>query len=142
MIASACVTVNLAWQAIGEVRLDIGSRLTFPKAPAKAGLYRFEVAQSQQYAAYIGETDQLPRRFQHYRTPGPSQQTNLRVNAHFLEVLKTGGKISDTVVTTASIEINDNPSRPADFSQKCERVLLEHAAICSERGAEVRILNA
>jgi len=136
------LTTIFEWQPLGEIDIDIRSRLAFPKAPSKPGLYRFGVDQSQQHSVYIGETDQLPRRFQHYRTPGPSQQTNLRLNALFLEVLKTHGKISVSIVTHASIEMTDGPERPADLSKKWERVLLEHSAICTERSANVRLLNA
>ena len=36
---------------------------------------------------YVGETDQLKRRFEGYRTPGVSQTTNIRLNAVLVALL-------------------------------------------------------
>ena len=38
---------------------------------------------------YIGETDSLNRRFQQYRTPGPTQTTNIRLNLLMRKIIKS-----------------------------------------------------
>jgi hypothetical protein len=75
------VTVQFAWQPLGEVKLDADGELLFPVVEDQAGLYRFEFVKDGIAHAYIGETDRLRRRFYHYQNPGPSQQTNTRLNA-------------------------------------------------------------
>jgi len=49
-------------------------KLSFPLAPEVPGIYRFDLGE----LVYVGETDRLRRRFQHYRTPGP---THIRIFA-------------------------------------------------------------
>lgn len=80
------VSVIFSWSSLGPVGLDSG-RLAFPRAPERPGIYRLDLGDR----VYIGETDRLRRRFQHYRTPGPSQRTNVRLNKATVEVLDRGG---------------------------------------------------
>jgi predicted GIY-YIG superfamily endonuclease len=138
---SVDVTVRFEWKVIGYIRLGEGDRLVFPKASSRAGLYRFEIERAQGRAAYIGETDQLDRRFQHYRTPGPSQRTNLRLNALMLEALKAGDAISVAIMTEGAVITLDGREREAHLLEKSERVLLEQAAIYAARDAAIPILN-
>lgn len=135
------LTVRFEWKAIGHVRLGDGDRLVFPKASSRPGLYRFEIERAQGRAAYIGETDQLDRRFQHYRTPGPSQRTNLRLNALMLEVLKAGDAISVAIMTEGAVITLAGREHEAHLLEKSERVLLEHAAIYAVRDSAIQILN-
>ncbi len=135
------LSVRFEWKVIGNVRLGEGDRLVFPKTSLQPGLYKFEIDQAQSRAVYIGETDQLDRRFQHYRTPGPSQRTNLRLNALILEVLKAGGIVSVAIMTEGAVITLDGQQRAAKLIEKTERVLLEHAAIYTARDVTTRILN-
>lgn len=75
------VTVSWDWRVCGQVTL-VGEKLVFPRAPNAAGVYRltFQDDRGRQTGVYVGEADLLLRRFQQYRTPGVSQQTNLRLN--------------------------------------------------------------
>ena len=50
--------------AVGRVGLDPQGKLTFPRAPSRPGLYRFEFDGAKGSQEYIGETDKLDRRFQ------------------------------------------------------------------------------
>src|SRR6266487_2526507 len=93
-------TVEFAWEELGVLTLDKG-RLRFPSAPSVASVYRFDLGDR----VYIGETDRLPRRLQHYRTPGPSQATNLRLNKVMTELLRTG-QILVSVITAATVELD------------------------------------
>ena len=77
------VTVDFSWRDVGTIAAE-GGRLRFPTVPDAPGIYRFDLGDR----IYIGETDRLRRRFQHYRTPGLSQTTNVRLNAAILPLLR------------------------------------------------------
>lgn len=136
------LSVRFSWRKIGEVALDGQGKLKFPQAPARPGLYRFDVTGPSGRQAYIGETDTLDRRFQHYRTPGPSQSTNIRLNALMREIVKGGGSVSVAVVTDGVTVALDGGEKAARLELKAERVLLEHAAIYAARALGLPIINA
>lgn len=129
------VTVDFAWRDVGAITVEAG-RLRFPDVPESPGVYRFDLGQ----AVYIGEADRLRRRFQHYRTPGAGQPTNLRLNALMLRLLGEGGAVAVCTVTTASIEVDDQRS-PLDFREKSARLLVENAALTAKRMAGGRVEN-
>jgi len=136
------VATKLEWRSIGDVTLDSSGKVSFPKTPCLPGLYRFEFESPHMCAVYIGQTDQLVRRMQHYRTPGPSQRTNLRLNSVMRDVLSGGGRVSLAVITDqAHIDLNGD-QRAADLSCKSERVFMEHAALCAAITANTQVLNA
>lgn len=93
------VAVMFSWSSLGDVGLDAG-RLVFPRAPERPGIYRFDLGGG----VYVGETDRLRRRFQHYRTLGPSQRTNLRLNQAIRDVLDGKGRVAVSVVLEATID--------------------------------------
>lgn len=93
---------------------------------------------------YIGEAELLPRRFQHYRTPGTagrSQQTNQRLHPIMVGTLAGGGQIRVEIVTEAQAAGSDGIARPLDLSGKAERVLIEHAAEVGERRTGSPVIN-
>jgi hypothetical protein len=135
------VLLLFAWEPLGQVKLDGGMGLVFPKSPARPGLYRFEISTPNSPAVYIGETELLPRRFQNYRTPGVSQITNERLNLRLKDVLKAGGKVSVSIITrSAYLDVNGK-RRVLDLTRKHERVLAEHAAIVGLEAEPMKILN-
>jgi multidrug efflux pump subunit AcrA (membrane-fusion protein) len=121
------VSVDFSWENIGVVFIELGS-LRFPRAPESPGVYRFDFGQS----VYIGETDRLPRRFQHYRTPGPSQHTNIRLKGRMLEHLNAGESVVVSIITRATINV-DGVDSELDLTKKSSRLLLESAALSSVR---------
>ena len=135
------IRLEYHWQSLGQVRIDANGRLLFPTAPRQPGLYRFRLVDSGAARHYVGETDNLRRRFQHYRTPGPSQQTNIRMNKEFLGHLAEGKNIElDIVIEGIHISAGDEPVR-VDLANKPVRRLLEHAALVDEAAAGVQLLN-
>ena len=90
--SEVAVSVQFQWQGLGTMRRDEKDLLTFPVAPRRPGLYRFRLCGIGQIRHYIGETDELRRRFQHYRTPGRTQQTNIRLNERFRVHMAAGGE--------------------------------------------------
>ncbi|MFC3097086.1 GIY-YIG nuclease family protein [Alteraurantiacibacter palmitatis] len=135
------VTMAFSWVPVGAVSLDEQQKLRFPKTAAQPGLYRFEIISAESLTQYIGETDQLSRRLQHYRTPGPSQRTNLRLNALLVEHLNRGDRVSLSAVTEGVTASCAGREHHVDLSVKSERVLLECAALLNARAAGVPTLN-
>jgi hypothetical protein len=121
------VAVDFVWRSVGVLRLD-ASKLRFPEVAEVPGVYRFDLGDR----AYIGEADRLRRRFAHYRNPGPSQSTNIRLNTVMLDLLTGGGPIDVSVVTDATAVV-DGRTVPLDLSHKAARLLVESAALTAER---------
>lgn len=128
------VEISFVWTEIGAASLIDDGTLLFPDAPKTAGLYRFAVQSERRAGVYVGETVNLRRRFQQYRTPGARQQTNLRLNKVLVDALKSGGMVSVSIVEAAAVS-NWN------LTDKIHRVMLEHAAIASELAAGAKVLN-
>ncbi len=114
--------MTFSWRPVGTLGLEAG-RLRFPDVADVPGVYRFDLGER----VYIGEADRLRRRFQHYRTPGPRQMTNLRLNEVMLGLLATSTPIEVCTVTAAELEI-DGRREALDLGRKPARLLLENAA--------------
>jgi hypothetical protein len=82
------MTIKFEWNTLARVGLDPQGKLAFPCAPSRPSLYRFEFDGAKGRQEY-GETDTLGRRFQHYRTLGPSQSANVQLNALMHEVINS-----------------------------------------------------
>jgi hypothetical protein len=130
-VAPTRLTVEFHWQIAGEIRLQDQS-LIFARLPEQAGIYRirFPVTRS----VYVGETVNLRRRMQNYRTPGATQSTSIWVNRLLRERLADGELVILEVCTDA-VTTRDNSRDGADLSSKTMRVLVENAAILSETQA-------
>ncbi|GLP88066.1 hypothetical protein [Tritonibacter mobilis] len=132
--------VEFQWHEIGAILREDGE-LRFPEVAAEAGLYRFRLLSKAGDKSYIGETANVRRRFAHYRKPGPSQATNLRINSAFLEHLAAGGTIFvDLIKHGATVDTGDGSSF-ANLADKVTRRLLENAALLSSNSPEVENLN-
>lgn len=135
------MAVKFEWSALGRVGLDRQGKLAFPRAPSQPGLYRFELDGANGKQQYIGETDTLDRRFQLYRTPGPSQRTNIRLNTLMRELIGNSGTVSVSIAFEgAEITIGGLTKTPR-LQRKCDRVLVEHAAIYLAHEAGTSLLN-
>lgn len=116
-----CVSFDLT--QIGTV-LQQDGKLRFPIAPEEPGIYQFAIRDK----IYVGETDRLRRRFQHYRTPGPSQKTNIRMNHSIMAALNEGFEVVVSTIEQAII-IVDGIDSPLDLSRKSGRLLVESAVL-------------
>jgi len=135
------IRAQFEWRPIGHVALDQERRLVFPKAPSSPGLYRFRLLKGGREAWYIGETDNISRRFAHYRNPGPGQETNLRLNARFFQALIDAAEISVAIVNDgAQIDLGKGFG-PVDLESKSIRRLLENAALVECGGIDIEMLN-
>lgn len=138
--AAIKLQISMEWKPIGRVMLDDAGRLVFPAVPQAPGLYRFRVRAAGREGVYIGESDNLARRFAHYRNPGPSQQTNLRLNTTFKDALAAGAEISVAAITGNAWIERSGDCQTADLSSKAVRCLFENAALL-DGGKDVDALN-
>lgn len=123
------VTVSFEWAEVGRVGLDAEGKLAFPSLPREPGMYKLMISEADgTTATYIGEADELRRRFAHYRNPGPTQPTNKRINALLTQLLVDGGRASMAIATSATLEIDGVPSA-FDLTKKACRLLAENAAL-------------
>ena len=135
------VQLEFNWRSLGQIQPDRDGRLRFPTAPQQPGLYRFRLCANGIARHYVGETDDLRRRFQNYRTPGNSQQTNIRMNCEFRDHLTVGGNIEvDVAVDGINVVAGANPV-PVDLANKDLRRLLEHGALVEEAAVGAMLLN-
>ena len=135
------IGLEFHWQPLGQIRIDSNRGLLFPVAPHRPGLYRFRLLSNEVARHYVGETDELRRRFQNYRTPGKSQKTNIRMNGEFRGHMAAGGSIEvDIVVDKIDVMAAGQPVR-VDLGVKAMRRLLEHAALVDEAAAGIQLLN-
>lgn len=133
--------LGMTWKPFGCVERDAFGKLTLPPVPAAPGVYCFRVRSGNQERRYIGETDNLARRFNGYRNPGGSQATNIRINALLLEALRNGSEVSVSgVVDDAWVQWGSTPTI-ADLSAKAARCLFENAAILESKAIDIETLN-
>jgi hypothetical protein len=129
-------------QSVGTVVLDNDGKLQFPRLEEIPGIYCFTFTRaSGRVTKYVGESDRLRRRLQHYRTPGPSQPTNLRINQLMKEVLAEGGAVGVSVVERATVNIGDS-HHALDLAEKFSRVLVESAWILQVKSTGLQVENA
>ena len=132
---------SFTWKRIGPILLDEQQKIRFPETGARPGLYRFEFGSGRRLTQYIGESDRLSRRLQHYRTPGRSQQTNIRLNRLILDHLNGGGQVFLSTVTGEARIILGDRECEADLSAKYVRLLLESAALTIAEASVAKTLN-
>jgi hypothetical protein len=125
------VQVRMRWYRPAAVTLGGDGRLLFPLLPHSPGIYRLTLADAPGQArsqVYVGESEDLRRRTGHYRRPGPTQQTSLRINALLQEHLQQGGSVTLAVATSATVTAGGT-AQDLSLGRKTARVLAEHAAL-------------
>ncbi len=100
---------------------------TFPYPPTnlsvEAAIFCWVVDDEPEPAYYVGEAESLKRRIQQVKTPGVSQQTNLRLHDLFEKTLAAGGIVELRVLR--SIRLNGEPLDDDALMSKSLRRLLE-----------------
>lgn len=130
-------SLSLRWIRVGRLSVDGNGRVVFPDVESTAGLYRFSARYPDgRLSTYIGESENLRRRFGNYRNPGPTQQTSLRINSWLKELLNEGGEILIAVAESATLN-----GQKADLVRKSARRTFEQMAITLERAQDVESLN-
>jgi len=130
-------SLALLWISKGRLSLDSNNRVVFPSVEAVSGLYRLAARYPDgRLANYIGESENLRRRFGNYRNPGPTQQTSLRINAWLKELIDQGGDVFIAVAQSADLN-----GEAANISKKPTRRMFEQMAIVLEHAEDVESLN-
>ena len=126
--------VEFTFDICGTISLDNEGRLKFPSVESVPGIYRIRIKMRGKESVYIGESDNLKRRFRNYRNPGSTQQTSLRIGGLLTKALEAGAQISISYASKEAFMRKGNKKVSLDFSSKVVRCLLENVAILN--GAE------
>jgi hypothetical protein len=144
------VKVMFEWEA---VRQSEAEEYVFPepitefmnrlyKRPA---IYRWIIERTNtddEMLMYIGEAVRLcPDRLSGYITPGPTQQTNLRLNQQFHECIACGGRIRLEILKMTGAFVNDLDLTEKDLSRQDIRRLIERLLVTMYRSQGVNLLN-
>lgn len=133
--------IRFRWEPIGRVLLDEKELPAFPAVPPTPGLYRFQIRGARGHATYIGEAEDLRRRFQGYRTPSVGQLTNVRVRDRLLEALREEDEVAVAIVISGAELVLSGDERPVDLGSKQIRLILENAALVAGASDTVESLN-
>ena len=99
------------WRELGAVRLGPDGKLTMPDPGIGPGIYRLRLTGGGAPSVYIGESEDICRRFGQYRNPESSQRTNIRVHKWMLERIQAGGVLEVAVVAQAVLGLVSLTSR-------------------------------
>jgi hypothetical protein len=128
------------WSDVDQVRLGADGKLRMPDTGRVPGVYRFRLTGGEAPSIYIGESEDLSRRFGQYRHPEPSQRTNVRIHKRILEHLKAGGIVAVAVVTEAVLRVGES-QEPMEFGRRTSRLLVEEHLIDEAREAGMTVDN-
>lgn len=94
--------VEIEWANAGPVTVE-DAQLLIPKLSSDPGVYQWVFRQDGRERRYVGEASNMYRRFRQYARPGPTQTTNLRMNARVLRVIAAGGSIELLLATSVKL---------------------------------------
>ncbi len=92
---------------------------------------------------YVGETENLGRRFYHYKKPGASQKTNKRLNKLFQKNISEECKINFELLNFNGLKFSDNLYiLKEDLTNKVCRLIVENLVILYyKRQGKIKLLN-
>jgi hypothetical protein len=144
------VKVMFEWEA---VRQSEAEEYVFPKPMTefmkrlykRPVIYRWIVERTNvgdEMLMYIGEAARLcPDRLSGYITPGPTQQTNLRLNQQFHECIANGGRVRLEIIKMTGAFVNDLDLTEKDLGRQDIRRLIERLLVTLYRNQGVNLLN-
>ncbi len=111
-----------------------------PQIPA---VYRWAVYEKNILRkVYIGETEDLKKRVYQYFKPGPSQSTNLRLNATFKKDIAVGLSVRLEILHVVSTYLNNIYICNGNFSVQYIREMMENFTLADSDVTQYKILNA
>ncbi len=135
------LVIDYEWIEVGEILQDSSGKLLFPDLDARPAVYCFQFLGGPTESNYIGETDNLRRRAAHYRNPGPSQRTHIRLNKRMLAHFASRGRVTLKLITQARIEV-DGCAFPLDITEPVNRKILENTALLQAKRGGSALENA
>lgn len=130
--------IEIEWQEVGPISVDIDGNVSVPEVPSGGGVYRYVFRLDDRSRVYIGETANFRRRFYAYTKPGPSQSTNQRMKERFLRLGAEGGSSTLEIANRVDVRV-DGQGVSVDVGNVFMRRLLENAALIGalSRGDEI-----
>lgn len=137
------ILVRWNWEPVGPIQIaEDAQTLRWPTMPSGSGAYRITLHLAGRTRTYVGETDGYKRRFHHYARPGPTQTTNIRMNARLVTLLAIhGGTAHIDVAISDQLEIDGAAVNAASLPEVFVRRLIENAALCDVAGGDGEIVN-
>ena len=135
------IEVRFDWTMVGQITVA-EEDLNWPPMPGGAGVYRYTLRLGDRTRYYVGETDNFRRRFSHYRRPGPSQTTNIRMHQRLRTLLAThGGEAEVAVASNVEYSVNGASVQDLTLPEVFTRRLLENAALVELAAGGHEIVN-
>ena len=144
------VALSFEWQVVCEAE---GVEYAFPRPITpfmrreyrRPAIYRWRVTQADRpddEVHYIGEAQQLcPQRLSGYLKPGPTQETNKRLQREFQSYLERGYTIQLDVLHLGQLSIGAYDLKLEDLASKSVRRFLEQLLITYYRQQGAKVLN-
>lgn len=136
----ADVYIHIEWRSAGPVTLDADGKLRFPRLPALPGLYEIEFGGADA-SVYIGESDDLRRRVSHYRNPGPTQRTNIRLS-NLIRSHVVAAPVSISIATAVTVRWASEHTETLDLRGKTARLVGESVWLLHRQRHGTKIENA
>jgi len=133
--------LKFRWNLKGVIYLDHKNRPKFPDVQEQSAVYRLAIETETGVQFYIGETDNLRRRMQGYRTPGPTQSTNQRLTCIMKSSLLLGKEVRLEIMQAVRAKTVESNMLLEDFGNRYVRCLFENAAIIVALNNSEQILN-
>ena len=128
------------WNEIGVVSLGLDDKLVLPDTAHVPAIYRFRLTDGGTTSVYIGESEDISRRFGQYRTPESSQRTNIRVNKWISDCIKAGDRLEVAVVAEAVLRVGESCEQ-LDLGSRTSRLLVEEHLLEEVRRAGETVMN-
>lgn len=135
------VILDCEWKFLGKVSIDGTGSLVFPAGGSGPGVYRIRIQGDGKNKIYVGESQDLSRRFRNYRMGPEGQRTSRRIHLLLKDVLDRGEGVEVDVVAGNSMLVVNGSMMPADFNSKAVRCLYENAAIVALGQSDIEIVN-
>ena len=109
----------------------------------KPVIYRWTIDRGENAKSfYIGETVKFcPDRLSDYLSPGPSQQTNIRLNQYFQEGVENGANLKLEILKMSGAFVNDLDLQDKDLKHQDIRRLIEKLLVTLYRNQGLDLLN-
>ena len=128
------------WRELDAVRLGPDGKLMMPDPGPGPGVYRFRHTGGGAPSVYIGESEDISRRFGQYRHPESSQRTNIRVHKWMFERVGAGGTLEVAVVAQAVLRVGES-REPLDLGRRTSRLLVEEHLLDEARQNGETVMN-
>jgi len=142
------INVDFEWVPL---EAEVGKPYRYPFAATKhmkesysqPGVYRWAVfaKETEPWAVYIGEAEDLVRRLAGYLKPGNKQQTNLRIKQYLDERLTSGSRIEFHKLDFSPFKVNGVELSIDTCHKSPVRKILENLAILQHEKKLCTVMN-